>query len=86
VSEGQELTVDPVYVIINEWTDIANATSSEIVDGKFYITLASAAKGLSVIAATYGLQLEEDQTAISLEDHDFHMQSEEYYIQELTNA
>ena len=80
----EEPEVDKVFVIFNEWTDIANNTSSELVDGKFFLTEGEAWDALNMIAESYETELDKDDTSIQLEDHDPSLQNEEYYIQELS--
>ncbi len=77
---------DNVYIIVNEWTDIAGNTSSEVVDAEFYLSQGDAERDLKVLAEQYGRTLEEGATSLTLEDHDHTLQSEEYYIQELNRA
>lgn len=73
-----------VFVIVNEWVDDLLNTSSEVTGGVYYTTELDAWEELRCIAANYGVTLLEDETSIQLEDHSDHLQSEEYYIQELT--
>jgi hypothetical protein len=77
--------VNTVYVIINEWTDIANNTSSEVVGGSFFETEEEAWEALAIIAQSFDDVLLPGETALTYEDHVHNLQSEEYYIQELTN-
>jgi len=75
-----------VFIILNEWTDIAGATSSQVVDSKYFTSEGEAWEALNAIAETYGTRLYLDETSISLEDHTPGLQYEEYYISELTHA
>lgn len=75
-----------VYVIINEWTDISNDTSSEIVGGKWFSTEDDAWDALNLVAEALSVELPEDETSIQLEDHTPGLQSEEYRIEELIHA
>lgn len=77
---------DSVYVIINEWTDIAGSTSSELTGGKFYTTEDDAWDALSRISEAHGVELDEDETSLVLEDHNSGLQSEEYRIEELNRG
>lgn len=73
-----------VFVIVNEWTDIANNTSSEIVGGRWFDSEDSAWVALDLIAKSYDTNLYADETTLTLEDHKTGLQSEEYRIEELT--
>ena len=73
-----------VFVIINEWTDIASNTGAEVVGSNFFTTEQKAWDSLLIIAQAYDTELRPDETSISLEDHVSNLQFEEYYIQELT--
>lgn len=85
--EEEEVSeVKNVYVIINEWTDIANNTSSEVVGAKWFAIEDDAWVALNIIAESYGTDLDDDETSLEFEDHKPGLQSEEYYIQELTKG
>lgn len=75
-----------VFIIVNEWTDINNDTSSEVTGANYFPTEDDAWEALSVIAESYGVDLDKEATNISLEDHSPHLQFEEYYIQELVRV
>lgn len=75
-----------VFIIINEWTDIANNTSSQVVDSQYFTSEDAAHDALKLIAEAYEVHLGVDETSIQLEDHVPNLQYEEYYIQELTAA
>lgn len=75
-----------VFVIVNEWTDIDNSTSSEIVGDRYFESMEEAWQALSLICASYGSELDQDGFSFSLEGHDPHLQFEEFYIQELTKG
>lgn len=75
-----------VFIIINEWTDIDNNTSSQVVDSQYFTSENSAHEALALIAEAYEVHLGVDETSIQLEDHVPNLQYEEYYIQELTAA
>ena len=81
----EDREVSTVYVIINEWTDIANNTSSEVVGGSFFETEDKAWDALAIIAQSFDDVLLPGETALIYTDHTHNLQSEEYYIQELTN-
>lgn len=72
-----------VYVIFNEWTDIANNTSSQLVDSAYFETEEDAWGALRDIAFAYLVDLDPGETSVQLEDHTPSLQYEEYYIQEL---
>ncbi len=74
-----------VFVIINEWTDIAGNTSSEIVGATFFTTQDSAWDSLALVAEALGEELPPHETSFSSES-DPHLEYQEYYIQELTRA
>lgn len=74
-----------VFVIINEWTDIAGNTSSEIVGATFFTSQNEAWDALALIAEALGEELLPHETSFSSES-DPHLQYQEYYIQELTRA
>lgn len=73
-----------VYIIINEWTDIAGNTSSEVVGGKFFASEDEAWGALDEVADAHDVELADDETSIQLEDHKAGLQNEEYRIEELT--
>lgn len=75
-----------VFVIINEWTDIAGATSSEVTGGEYFESENDAWEALLSIAQAHDTTLFADETSLQLEDHKPHLQYEEYYIQELTKG
>lgn len=77
--------MNSVYVIINEWTDIAGNTSSEVVGASFNETEDGAWEDLRIIAEAHGDVLLPGETALVYEAHVHNLQSEEYYIEELTN-
>lgn len=81
--EDQEVSV---FIIVNEWTDIANTTSSEVVGGNYFTSEDGAWEALRDIAAAYDTELDRDETSLQFEDHKPHLQFEEYYIQELTRV
>lgn len=85
--EEEEVSDDiKVFVIINEWTDIANDTSSEVTGGKWFASEDEAWDALDLIAEAHGVELDQDSTSIQLEDHKSGLQSEEYRIEELTRG
>lgn len=87
LQEEQEVSEDiRVFVIVNEWTDIANDTSSELVGGKWFATEDEAWDALDVIAESYDYDLGSDETSIQLEEHSANLQNEEYRIEELTRG
>lgn len=73
---------DTLFVILNEWEDIENDGSIEIVGGSYFATEQSAWDHLDEIADTYDVEL-------SLEDTSFdvpapgNLNYESYYIMEL---
>lgn len=73
-----------VFIIVNEWTDIAGATSSQVVDSNYFESENDAWEALLLIAQSYDTTLFADETSLQLEDHTPNLQYEEYYIQELT--
>lgn len=73
-----------VFVIINEWTDIAETSSSEVTGDNYFTSESAAWDALKVIADTYLYDLAPDATSIVLENHTPSLNYEEYYIQELT--
>lgn len=75
-----------VFVIMNEWTTTDIDTGAEIVGSKFFDSKDSAWLALRDIAHSYEDDLDYDATSITLEEHDPHLQFEEYYIQELTHG
>lgn len=77
------MPVQQVFIIVNEWTDIANNTSSEIVGGKWFESEDAAWDALDLIAESHEVELGEDENSIQLEDHKSGLQSEEYRIEEL---
>jgi hypothetical protein len=78
--------VSIVFVIINEWTDALGNTSSEVTGGEYYTTENDAWSALDIIAKEYDTILDIDETSLVFEDHAPHLQSEEYYIQELKHG
>lgn len=78
--------VNNVFIITNEWTDITNTTSSEVVGGNYFTSEDEAWGALRDIAAAYDTELHSDETSLQFEDHKPHLQFEEYYIQELTRV
>jgi hypothetical protein len=78
--------VNTVFVIINEWTDIAGNTSSEVVGGSFFETESDAWEALAVIAESFGDTLLPQETAITFEGNIHNLQTDEYYIEELTRG
>lgn len=78
--------MDAVYVIVNEWTDITNNTSSEVTGAKFFLTESEAWDALDLIAEAHDVELARDDDSIQLEDHKSGLQSEEYRIEELTRG
>lgn len=75
-----------VFVIINEWTNIAGDTSAEVTGGNYFTSEDDAHDHLAVIAESYGVEIDKEATSLSLEDHSPHLEFEEYYIQELTRV
>ena len=75
-----------VFVIINEWTDIANYTSSEVTGGKWFPSEDEAWDALDLIAEAHSVELGQDETSFVLEDHKAGLQTEEYRIEELTRG
>lgn len=75
-----------VFVIINEWTTPDGATSSEVTDGKFFRDQDHAWEALNLVAQSYHVELKPDETNIYLEGNLPRLQSEEYWIQELTEG
>lgn len=73
-----------VFIIVNEWTDTTNATSSEVVDAKFFESEDDAWEALRDIAISYDVELGRDETSLQLEEHKPYLQYEEFYIEELT--
>ncbi len=73
-----------VFVIINEWTDIAGATSSEVTGSEYFESEDEAWGALILVAQAHDTMLYADETSLQFEDHKPHLQYEEYYIQELT--
>ena len=88
ISQEEEAVSDEikVFVIVNEWTDIANNTSSEITGGKWFASEDDAWTALDLIAEAHGVELDPDETSLQLEDHKSGLQSEEYTIEELTRG
>lgn len=79
-----------VFIIVNEWVDIANSTSSEVVGGKFYTSENDAWEALLLIAQSYNTTLYIDETNLVFDEDSSELkrslQYEEYYIQELTQG
>lgn len=73
-----------VFIIIDEWTDIAGVTSSQVVDSKYFESENEAWEALLIIAQSFDTTIYADETSLQLEDHSPGLQYEEYYIQELT--
>lgn len=84
--EEKEVSVQQVFVIINEWDDVANNTSSEVVGGKWFESEDDAWQALADIAESYDTDLDPDETSIQLEDSKPGIQAEEYRIEELTRG
>lgn len=85
--EEEEVSDDiKVFVIINEWTDIAGDTSSELTGGKWFPSEDAAWDALDLIAEAHNVELGQDETSLVLEDHKSGLQSEEYRIEELTRG
>lgn len=75
-----------VFIIVNEWTDIANNTSSEVVGGKWFASEDDAWVALDLIARAHDTELSADDLYLQFEDHKSGLQSEEYRIEELTRG
>lgn len=75
-----------VFIIINEWIDIEDNTSSEVTGAKYFESEDDAHDHLADIATSHGQGLELDETALVIEDLSAHLRYEEYYIQELTRG
>ena len=75
-----------VFVIINEWIDTTNMGGAEVAGGTYFESETEAWQALREIAHTFELDIDYEDTSIQLEDHAPHLQSEEYYIQELTKG
>lgn len=75
----EELEVDKVFVIINEWDTANGLTSSEVVDYNWYPSESAAWDDLLIIAESFGITLYADETSFTTED-------EEYRIEELKRA
>lgn len=88
ISEKEEEVSDTtkVFVIINEWTDLTNDTSSEVTGGKWFASEDDAWTALDLIAEAHSVDLDADETSLQLEDHKSGLQSEEYRIEELTRG
>jgi len=77
--------VSDVFIIINEWTDIAGATSSEVVAATYFTSESEAHDALALIAEALDEEIgPEDNSFVS--ENDPHLQFQEYYIQELVQA
>jgi len=74
-----------VFVIINEWTDIAGNTSSEIVGATWFPSESDAWDALSLIAESVDEELHPGSTSF-VSESDPHLEFQEYYIQELTKG
>jgi hypothetical protein len=74
-----------VFIIINEWTDIANNTSSEVVGGTYFETMDGAHEALALIAEALDEEISPLDTSF-VSENDPHLQFQEYYIQELARA
>lgn len=75
-----------VFVIVNEWTDESDYTSSEITGGKWFASEDEAWDALDLIAEAHGVELGNDETSIQLDGDKSGLQSEEYRIEELTRG
>lgn len=84
--ELEEVPIQQVFIIVNEWTDLANNTSSEITGGKWFDSEDAAWDALDLIAEAQGVELGQEDNSIQLEDHNSGLQSEEYRIEELTKG
>lgn len=74
------------FVIINEWTTTSGATSSEVVDSKYFESESDAWDALKLIADSYLEELPQDERSFVIEYPEARIESEEYYIQELTKG
>lgn len=74
-----------VFIIINEWTDIAGATSSEVVGATYFTTEGEAHDALALIAEAHDEEIGPDENNFVTEN-DPHLQYQEYYVQELTRG
>lgn len=79
-----------VFIIINEWVDVANNTPSEVVGGKFFTSEGDAWLALRDIAHSYNEDIDHETTNIVFAEDSPNLkrsfQYEEYYIQELTQG
>ncbi len=75
-----------VFVIINEWTDIAGGASSELTGGKWFPSEDAAWNALDLIAEAHGVDLDPEETSLVLEPNHQKtgLSTEEYRIEELT--
>lgn len=74
-----------IFVIINEWVDIVNNTSSEIVGASYFTSEDEAHEALALIAEAMGEEIGPEDNYFTSEN-DPHLQFQEYYIQELARA
>lgn len=75
-----------VYVIINEWSEtVGDPDLQEIVDGKWFESESEAWDHLSIIAESFSVSLDIDDTSFDAPGAEAHgLAYDTYYIQELT--
>lgn len=80
-----DLDIQKVYIITNEWApDDSDETLSEVVGGKFFLTEDAAWDHLDLVAESFGVQLEQDETAFNVPHTKLvGLASDEYRIEEL---
>lgn len=84
--EEKEVPVQQVFVIVNEWTDELDNTSSEVTGGKWFESEDAAWDALDLIGEAHGVVLGDDETSIQLGGDNSGLRSEEYRIEELTRG
>jgi len=76
-----------VYVIVNEWTDLDDNTSSEVVGGNWFASEDEAWDALDLIAEAHDIELDNDETSFTIESAPKGgLSTEEYRIEELARG
>ena len=75
-----------VFIIIDAWVSKDGTEGQEVVAARYFQSEDEAHDHLTVIAESFGVDLPQDGTNFTMENHTATVEWEEYYIQELTRG
>lgn len=73
-----------VFIIIDAWVSTDGTEGQEVVAARYFQSEDEAHEHLFIIADSFGIFLDADDTNFTMENHTATVEWEEYYIQELT--